>query len=216
MSGEVVPDQVHLKAGREHEVLPRVARFWWISVVRGAIALAMGFSALVWSDYPDRLATFLALYWLATGLATLRLAWAMRPSVGFRVAAAAGVFAITAALLVVLREFLSGVLAPERMVNIFGLVAAALGTLRLVGAFEIERRTGHRWSIGGLFLGVLELGTGIILIATDAQSPTVMITIGTWALASGTLLIMEGIRVRRKARAILAPREDTRPKDRSR
>jgi uncharacterized membrane protein HdeD (DUF308 family) len=210
-----VPEQEPLNGDTAHEALPRVARFWWISVVRGAIALAMGLSALVWSDSPERLATFIALYWLAGGLVTLRLAWAMRPSVGFRVAVAAGVFAITAALLVVLREFLSGVVAPDRMVNVFGFVAAAMGTLRLVGAFEIERRTGHRWSLGGLVLGVLELGTGIILIATDAQSPTVIITIGAWALTTGTLLIVEGVRVHRTARAILAPREDTRPKDRS-
>ena len=192
---------------RELETLSRVARFWWISVVRGAIAFALGLSALVWSGSPERLATFLALYWLAGGVVTLRLAWAMRPSVGFRVAAVAGVVAVTAALLVVLREFLSGVVSPDRMVDILGFAAVAMGTLRLVGAFEIERRTGRRWSIGGLVLGVLELGTGVLLLATDARSLTVMVTVGTWALASGTLLIVEGVRVHRRVAATIGPRE---------
>ena len=91
---------------------------------------------------------------------TLQLAWAVRPSIGFRLAAVAGVVAITAASLVALREFLAGVVSPVRMINILGVAAVAMGTLRLVGAFEIERRTGHRWSTGGLILGVLELGTG--------------------------------------------------------
>ena len=77
-----------------------------------------------------------------------------------------------------------------------------MGALRLVGAFEIERRTGHRWSIGGLILGGLELGTGILLITTDTLSRGVMITIGTWALPS-TLLIVEAFRARGLARLIL-------------
>jgi uncharacterized membrane protein HdeD (DUF308 family) len=208
--------------GRELELAPRVARFWWIGVLRGAIALALGSSALLASGSPERLATFLAIYWLVGGVVTLRLAWAIRPTLGFRLAAVAGVVAITAAMLVVLREFLSGVVSPVRMINILGFAAVAMGTLRLVGAFEIERRTGHRWSIGGLVLGGLELGTGILLIATDTASRGVMITVGLWALASGTLLIWEAVRARRRARAILGPRgalgadPADQPKDRQR
>ena len=201
------PKAEQLKQDKVLELAPHVARFWWIGVLRGAIALALGSSALMSSATPERLATFLALYWLAGGVVTLRFAWTIRPSVGFRLASGAGVVAITAALLVVLREFLAGVVSPAKMINILGFTAAAMGTLRLVGAFEIERHTGHRWSIGGLILGALELGTGILLMATDTQSRAVMITIGVWALASGTLLIVEGVRARRQAHAILASRE---------
>jgi uncharacterized membrane protein HdeD (DUF308 family) len=205
------PERELIKRDRELELAPRVARFWWIGVLRGVIALMLGASALLASGSPKRLATFLALYWLAGGVVTLRLAWAVRPSLGFRLGAVAGVVAITAALLVMLREFLSGVVSPVKMINILGLAAATMGTLRLVGAFEIERRTGHRWSIGGLVLGGLELGTGILLIATDTVSRGVMITVGVWALASGTLLIWEAVRARRRARAIVGPRAASGP-----
>jgi uncharacterized membrane protein HdeD (DUF308 family) len=191
------------KRDRELALAPRVARFWWIGVLRGSIALALGVSALLATGSPERLATYLALYWLAGGVVTLRLAWAIRPSLRFRLAAVAGVVAITAAFLVVLREFLSGVVSPAKLVDIFGFTAAAMGTLRLVGAFEIERRTGHRWSIGGLVLGGLELATGMLLIATDSQSGAVMTVVGMWALASGTLLIVEAVRARRHAHAVL-------------
>jgi hypothetical protein len=61
--------------------------------------------------------------------------------------------------------------------------------------------------MGGLILGVMEVGTGIILVVTDAVSPGVMITIGVWALTSGTLLIVEAIRARRRVRALLGPGE---------
>jgi uncharacterized membrane protein HdeD (DUF308 family) len=200
------------------ELAPHVARFWWIGVLRGAIGLALGSSVLAASGTPERLATFFALYWLAGGVVTLRFAWALRPSVGFRLASVAGVVAITSALLVVLREFLSGVVSPATMIGVLGFTAAAIGTLRLVGAFEIERHTGHRWSIGGLILGALELGTGILLMATDTQSRAVMVTIGMWALASGTLLIVEAVRARRLAHVILGSREGagSRPTNRQR
>jgi uncharacterized membrane protein HdeD (DUF308 family) len=205
------PERELLEHDRHLELAHRVARLWWIGVLRGVVALALGVSALLASGSPERLATFLALYWLAGGVVTLRVAWAMRPSLGFRLAAVAGVVAITAAFLVVLREFLSGVISPVRTINILGLAALAMGTLRLVGAFEIERRTGHRWSIGGLILGGLELGTGILLIATDTVSRGVMITVGVWALTSGTLLIVEAIRARRRVSALLEPRADPSP-----
>ena len=202
------PERQPQKGDRKLELAHRVTRFWWVGALRGAIALALGLSALLASGSPERLATFLALYWLAGGVLTLWVAWAIRPSVGFRLASVAGLVAITAALLVVLREFLSDVVSPEKVINVLGLAAAAMGVLRLVGAFEIERRTGHRWSVGGLILGGLELGTGILLITTDTLSRGVMITVGTWALASGTLLIVEAIRARGRARSILegAPR----------
>jgi uncharacterized membrane protein HdeD (DUF308 family) len=198
------PEQELLNRDRHLELAHRVARLWWIGVLRGVVALALGVSALLASGSPERLATFLALYWLAGGVVTLRLAWAMRPSLGFRLAAVAGVVAITAAFLVVLREFLSGAISPVTTINILGLAALAMGALRLAGAFEIERHTGHRWSIGGLILGVLEVGTGILLIATDTVSRGVMITVGVWALASGTLLIVEAVRARRRVSALLA------------
>jgi uncharacterized membrane protein HdeD (DUF308 family) len=197
------PKREPLEHGRRVELAPHVARFWWIGVLRGTIALALGSSVLLASGTPERLATYIALYWLAGGVLTLRFAWAIRPSAGFRLASVAGVVGITAALLVVLREFLSGVVSPVTMIEVLGFTAAATGTLRLVGAFEIERRTGHRWSIGGLVLGGLELCMGILLIATDTRSGAVMITVGAWALTSGTLLIVEAVRARRLARAFL-------------
>ena len=202
MSGEA-PQRELLQRDRELELAHRVVRFWWIGVLRGSIALALGLSALLATGSPERLATFLALYWLAGGVVTLRLAWAIRASLGSRLGALARVVAITAAFLVVLREFLSEVVSPAKVVDVLGFTAVGMGTLRLVGAFEIERRTGHRWSIGGLVLGGLELATGILLIATDTQSRAVMNVVRVWALASGTLLIVEAVRARQHAHAVL-------------
>jgi len=185
----------------ELELAPRIARFWWVGIVRGATALILGLATLLTSSSSERLATYLAIYWLVSGVVTLRLAWAARPSLGFRLAAIAGVVAITAGLLVALREYLTGFISQARMIDILGFAAAAMGTLRLVGAFEIERRTGHRWSIGGLVLGGLELGTGLLLLASNTRPGAATTTVGVWALASGTLLMLQALRARTIARA---------------
>ena len=69
------PERRPLKGGKGLDLVPRVARLWWVGVLRGVIALALGSSALLASGSPERLATFLFLYWLAGGVLTLRLAW---------------------------------------------------------------------------------------------------------------------------------------------
>ena len=193
--------------GREREIAPRLARFWWIGAVRGVIAMVLGASLLATSGSPGRLPTFLALYWLAGGVLTLRFAVAMRPDKGFRLAVFAGAVAIVAAMLVLLREFLSGVVSTDEMIDVFGLAAVAMGALRLVGAFELERRTGRRWTIGGLVLGGLEVGMGILLVAAESHPRGVVVTVGAWALASGTLLIVQAVRARSLARELLASNE---------
>ncbi len=189
---------------RIRELAPRVARFWWIGVARGVIAIALGVSVLFASGSPERIATFLALYWLVGGVVTIRLALVLRPGKGFRLAIVAGVVAVTAALLVLIRAALSGVITPVQLINVLGFAAIAMGALRLVGAFELERRTGRRWTVGGLIMGCLEIGTGSLLIANDTLSSGVVITVCVWSLASGTLLIVEAVRAHRLAAALVA------------
>jgi len=71
-----------------------------------------------------------------------------------------------------------------------------------VGAFALEQRTGRRWTLGGLVLGGLEIGVGILLVAVDVSSPAVAKTIAAWAFASGTILLIEALRVRVAGRAL--------------
>lgn len=160
------------------------------------IALLLGWSMVFASGSPNGIATFLGIYWLSGGLLTLRFAWAIRPQRGFRLASLAGWAAVVAAALVLLREALSGVFEPATVVEVLGYAAIAMGTLRLVGAFALERRAGRRWTLGGLVLGGLEVGTGLLLVAVDSSSSAVAKTVAGWAFASGTILLIEALRVR--------------------
>jgi len=91
---------------------------------------------------------------------------------------------------------LSNVFEPATVVDVLGYAAIAIGALRLVGAFALERQIGRRWTLGGLVLGGLEIGVGILLLAVDVSSPAVAKTIAAWALATGTILLIEALRLR--------------------
>jgi uncharacterized membrane protein HdeD (DUF308 family) len=182
----------------------RIARLWWVGAGRGVIALLLGLSMVFASGSPNRIATYLAIYWLSGGLLTLRFAWAIRPQKGFRLAALAGWIAVVASGFVLLRVALSNVFEPTTVVDVLGYGAIAIGALRLVGAFALEQRTGRRWTLGGLVLGGLEIGVGILLVAVDVSSPAVATTIAAWAFASGTILLIEALRVRAAGRTLTA------------
>ena len=64
--------------------LPAVARYWWLTTLRGLVALTLALAIAVAGRSTARLVSFLALFWLTGGLITLRFALAIRPRPGFR------------------------------------------------------------------------------------------------------------------------------------
>ena len=100
--------------------------------------------------------SFLALFWMTGGLLTLRFALAIRPRPGFRLGLAAAIAAVVGAGLVLLRDRLSGLVAPEVFVGLLGIAAVLTGLLRILGGFAAQERLGRRWTLGGIVLGTLE------------------------------------------------------------
>ena len=75
----------------------------------------------------------------------------------------------------------------QSLIDLVAATTAITGVLRLVGAFEIEERTGHRWTWGGVVLGSIEVCIGVVLfLVKDAQSSVLRATIGVWGVAAGT------------------------------
>ena len=71
------------------------------------------------------------------------------------------------------------------------------------GAFEIERRTGRWWTLGGLALGSVEIVLGaIVLVAGSGNLRLVTVAIAAWGLIGGMLLLLEGFKIRRSLRAL--------------
>jgi uncharacterized membrane protein HdeD (DUF308 family) len=114
----------------------------------------------------------------------------------------AGIIGLVAALLVLGRHVLEPVVSAQFLVDAFAVSAILTGTLRLAGAFEVERRTGRWWTFGGLALGSVEIVLGaIVLYAGQGNLRLVTAAVGAWGLIGGTLLLLEGIKIRRPLRA---------------
>ncbi len=189
-------------AERELAQLPRLARLWWLSAGRGLVALALALAVVIAGRGTNRLVTFLGLYWMVGGLITLRFALAIRPQRGTRLALIAGLTAVVGALIVLLRHLLDGLVDKELLVGLLGVSAILTGLLRVLGGFAAERRSGRRWTLGGSVLGTLEIALGaLLLLHTEVKAHVLAPVAAGWGLASGTLLLAEGIRLRRLTRA---------------
>ena len=181
--------------------LPAIARYWWLTALRGLVALTLALAITVGGRSTARLVTFLALFWMTGGLITLRFALAIRPRPGFRLGLAAATAAVVGAGLVLLRGRLSGLVAPAVFVGLLGISAVLTGLLRILGGFAAEERLGRRWTLGGIVLGTLELALGALLLLTSEVDPDLLVPIGAaWGTVSGILLLAQGLRLRRFAR----------------
>jgi len=187
--------------GREiHDPTIRLGRFWWIAIVRGLFSLMLGAAALLTENDRAMLANFLGVYWLLSGLLTIRWAVTVRWLRGSRIGLAAGSLGVVAGAMVLLRQPLQDLISLDALIGVLGVAALLTGSLRLLGAFELERRTGRRWTFGGLALGTVEIVLGLILLFAQGGNARVLtITLAVWGLVGGSLLLIEGFRLRRLA-----------------
>ena len=177
---------------------PPGRRLWQIPAIRGAIAVALGVLAIATGSDRAALVNFLGIYWLFS--AVLIIAWALRArwKPGSRLGLLAGMIGLVAGLLVLGRHILEPVVSTRFLVDAFAVSAVLTGTLRLVGAFEVERRTGRWWTYGGLALGSVEIVLGaIVLFVGSGNLRLVTAAVGAWGLIGGTLLLLEGFKIRR-------------------
>jgi uncharacterized membrane protein HdeD (DUF308 family) len=178
-----------------------MARYWWLTALRGLVALLLALAITVAGRSTARLVTFLALFWMTGGLITLRFALALRPRPGFRLGMTAATAAVVGAGLVLLRDRLAGLVDPDVFVALLGISAVLMGLLRILGGFATEERLGRRWTLGGIVLGTLEVALGALLLLTREVHPGLLVPIAAaWGVVSGILLLAQGLRLRRFAR----------------
>lgn len=197
------PETLPGGAGAAQEAVGAAVRYWWISVLRGGLALLLGIGALISEASDQLLVNYIALYWLLGGLLTIRWALGVRWRAGSRLGLAAGLLATAMGLVLIARHRLEDIVSPEALIGAVAVTTVATGCLRIVGAFEVEERTGHRWTIGGMILGSVEVVLGVILLLVrNTQGSTVRLTIGIWGLVAGSLLLAQGFRMLQARRAL--------------
>jgi uncharacterized membrane protein HdeD (DUF308 family) len=91
----------------------------------------------------------------------------------------AGIAAVVGAMLVVVRNRLSGLVDPDVLIELLGISAILTGLLRVLGGFATQERLGRLWTLGGIVLGTLELAFGTLLLLTSQVDPDLLVPIGT-------------------------------------
>ncbi len=184
-----------------------MAKYWWITLIRGIAALLLGMALLV---APVRgrpmMAQYMGMYWLASGV--LSVVWGMRAARRPGVWLVAGVVGVLGGLAIVSRSLFSSLVAPASMVNLFAVVAISTGVLHLLGGYQIQRDHGHKWSWGSFFLGVVQIMLGVLILLSPEEVPREVLYVAMiWALVGGIGLLLDALRLRRVARS--AGQEDT-------
>jgi uncharacterized membrane protein HdeD (DUF308 family) len=169
---------------------------FWITLIRGLLALTLGAALLL---YPDRarpmLANFMGMFWLTSGIISIRWGISGERSRGLPVLA--GVVGIVAGLGMLGRHFAPNVAPLDVFLSLLGLVILLTGLLHIYyGMGRGHRERKRSWP--ATILGVFEIVLGLILVfAPMERGPTLLLAAGVWALLGGVILIGDALRMRR-------------------
>ncbi|MCX6372457.1 MAG: DUF308 domain-containing protein [Actinobacteria bacterium] len=179
---------------------------WWMTALRGAVALVFGLTVLVWPDPDDAvLAVAFGVFALVDGLVLGAVAVVGRDVLEqWWIALVEGVVGMVVGLVALTWPGIGGL----------GLLSLLAAWAVLTGVFEIETAVRLRRLTGSdawLFLaGGLSLLVGIALIAVPKDDPLeIAWAIGVFGVAFGGVLLVAAGRLRRLARAARpsAPRQ---------
>ena len=180
----------------------RSPRFlWWILVVRAVVVLALGASFLLSGRVHSVLGNLLASYWLIGALLTLRWVRANRGTRGTNLSLVAGTLGVAAAVLVLGRSLIRGVVSLNTALTVLGVTAIVTGVLRLVGAFHEDQIGDHPRMLQRFALGAIEVVLGVVFIAVDGLTRPVAVAGGVWALIGGTIMLFDAVAARNQSRA---------------
>jgi uncharacterized membrane protein HdeD (DUF308 family) len=192
---------------------------FWITFIRGILAIGLGAVLLF---QPDRtlpmLANFMGLYWLSSGVISLR--WGAAGGRARGLALVAGAAGVLAGVAMMARWLAVAGGTVHIFVYILGTIMILTGLLHIFEGLPMGRqhraeprralpRRGSRMrSLTSVLLGVFEVVLGVLLILNPQERvPGVYLSAAIWALAGGLILIGDALLLR-------AMRQQARPGDR--
>jgi len=182
-------------ASNNHK-LPRKPAFW-ITMFRAALAIVLG-AVLIFQPEKTRplLINFMGMFWLAGGLASLRMGASGRR--GRRLAIFVGVIGVLAGLVTVARHQMTGFFDESVVIYLLGAVIFLTGVSHIIiGVLEGKGFRLRLWTnlIGGIFEVVLG---AMVLISPFSYGPVVYFAIIVWAFLGGFVLFMQAWRSRKQ------------------
>jgi uncharacterized membrane protein HdeD (DUF308 family) len=182
-------------------MLALLSRYWWVLVIRGVMAIALGVFALVWPQE-----TIAALVLVFGAIALVDGAFTVVSSIAGHV--------LTPSWWVLLLQGLLGIgvgvwtlvnpaITAAALLIYIAVWAIGLGVLQVVTAVRLRRDiTGEWWLALG---GIAGIAFGILLLRNPAAGAlTVLWLIGSYALVWGVMLMLGGFAVRRLHKHVTA------------
>jgi len=174
---------------------------FWVTVARAALATLLGLALIIQPDKArPMLVNFMGMFWLASGIMSLRWGATGRPArrIWPILAGAAGVIA---GLLALSRNIFSDLFSLQLILYLLGSVMILTGVLHIGGGFRIGRQERHRtWA--SVILGVFEIVLGIMAILAESLTFSAVFywALTLWALVGGFLLFTDALAMRRPQR----------------
>jgi uncharacterized membrane protein HdeD (DUF308 family) len=174
-------------------ILPILAKYWWLILLRGIVAIIFGILAFVWPGITLlTLILFYGAFALADGVLALIHA-IMGGNVGSRWwLALVGIAGIAAGLV----TFLMPGLTAFVLLIFIACWAISLGIFQIIGAIRLRKEIDNEWLIG--LSGALSVLFGIVLlVAPGAGALGLIWVIGSYAIVFGIMLVMEAFKLKK-------------------
>jgi uncharacterized membrane protein HdeD (DUF308 family) len=184
-------------------MLDVVCRRWWVLLVRGLVAIALGISAIVWPSITLLALAFLfGAFSLIDGVMSLLLGIRGEPDgTIWWTMVLLGVLAVIAGII----AFAWPGLTLLVLVVIIGVSAIVRGVFEIMAAIRLRAVIDDEWILG--LSGALSIIFGVLILwRPDVGLLAIALLIGAYMLALGVLAIALSLRLRRMGRALSTAR----------
>jgi uncharacterized membrane protein HdeD (DUF308 family) len=177
---------------------------FWITLIRGMLAVTLGVALFFWPDKArPMLVNFMGMFWLVSGIISLR--WGVHGERAKGLSLLAGAAGVLAGIGMLSRRFTHGIVGEDVLISVIGLIILLTGLMHIFGGFRTGPVETHlfsenrKWSWTAFLLGIFEIVLGLLLIVEpQGRGPLVYFAASVWALVGGAILLGDAARQRRE------------------
>lgn len=173
---------------------------FWVPLVRAALATTLGVALLIQPDKTRSiLANFMGMFWLTSGLMSLR--WGASGERPRPLSLVAGAVGVLVGIVALARNLMRGVMSEAVVISLLGGVMLLTGVLHAVGGFRTGEGMTRRWSWPSFLLGLFEVVLGVLLLLSPTEvRPIAYGAAAVWAFVGAFMLLGSALRHRAQMR----------------